>query len=222
MTKRIFISRKLLSDSPFHDLISEGIEIYDDSLIEFNALDFKLPKKMYQNLFFYSKKGIFYFFNSQKYDPNISYGVMGESSAIYFKNITGHKPEFVGQGSPKETADSLLTKIKGQNILFVKAKNSISSIQKKLDGNVQSDDLEVYSNDPKIKFELPNCDILIFTSPLNVRTYYSMYHDRGEQVLAIGSTTFKAIFECIHRKVKYPETASEYSLYNLVKSCLIS
>ena len=55
-------------------------------------------------------------------------------------------------------------------------------------------DLVVYKNEIKSNFSIPTCDILAFTSPLNVKAYFQKYALQPKQkVIAIGKTTQKAL-----------------------------
>ena len=98
----LFISRKLSQDSLFDSLVNEGIEIYDESLIDFTAIPFTKPKTDW--IFFYSKKGIDFYFENLDFDPSQSYAVLGSATASYFKIKTNHSVDFIGNNNGEQIA----------------------------------------------------------------------------------------------------------------------
>ena len=91
-------------------------------------------------------------------------------------------------------------------------------MQKALRDKVDSIDLVVYDNLPKPDIVIPPCDILIFTSPLNAKTYFSHYEKLGhQQIVAIGRTTASTINELGIDNVIIPDNPTEEALANLVK-----
>jgi uroporphyrinogen-III synthase len=192
--KRIFISRDLGANSPFRALLGERALIEGQSLVAFEALPIQvLPTCDW--LFFYSKKGIQFGWEALSdlvAAPKVA--VLGQASAEYLSADFGCAADFIGTGAPESTAAAFLALAKGQRVCFVQAKQSRQSVAKLLGQQIQAQSLAVYNNQPKASLELPVCDILVFTSPLNAQAYYQHYQPLPHQkVVAIGQTTAKAL-----------------------------
>ena len=83
---------------------------------------------------------------------------------------------------------------------------------------VQSFDLVVYDNISRTDFNLPTCDMLIFTSPLNAKTYFDKYKKaEGQVIFAIGSTTAATVEKLTGEPALIPENPSEAELAKLVE-----
>ena len=188
---RIFISRDLTPDSSLvQALDSNGDVVHAESLIEFDFVPFNYFP-FCEWIFFYSPRCVHYFFemaDANRY-KNSRFAVMGPGTAraMIERNIV---PDFIGNGIPEQTAESFADEAFEQRALFPQAENSRKSIEKLVSDQVDVIDMVVYSNLPKTEFSVPDCDVLVFTSPLNVRAYFEKYTLNSEQkVIAIGKTT---------------------------------
>lgn len=201
--KKIFISRELTDDSPFsQQLTAVGHEVHGASLLSFTLIPFKsLPAVDW--LFFYSQKGVNFFFeqfdklSDDSRDPKrFRYAALGPATAKALKYFTGADPYFTGTGYPGKTADYLLEIATGDPICFVQASNSRQSMQNILEGQMICENLIVYDNNYRTDFSLPHFDILVFTSPMNAGAYFSKYKlKENQKVFAIGYTTGNALRE---------------------------
>lgn len=165
------------------------------SLIAYSALSFgDLP--MVDWIFFYSKKGVEFFFKGLKTSlpPTIRFATMGAGTANKLIEF-GYQPTFIGTGLPNNTAQLFLKYAATQKVLFPRAITSMRSIQTILEQKLEVYDLVVYTNTIKKSFQIPKVDGLIFTSPLNVHAYFSKYSYEGQFVVAIGPTTAKVLQE---------------------------
>ncbi len=213
----IFISRELHSDSPFNTLRSRW-NIVDCSLLQFETIHFgELPLSDW--IFFYSQKGVFHFF-----DQTSKHDIVGRKIAA-FGPKTAHalmefevSVHFIGTGYADQTAPAFLLLAKGESVIFPRAKTSRKSMQKSLGQTIEAIDLVVYDNKPKEGIMIKPCDILIFTSPLNAKTYFK-YHQKLEtqKVIAIGKTTATTINELGIRQVLVPDQPNEEALLKLVE-----
>jgi len=211
--KKIFISRNLNKKSPFvKALQEEKVEIIGKGLIRFSAINFNTVPD-HDWLFFYSKNGFKYFEKALKkaniQRPSSSkWASFGISTAQLLPEI-----DFVGSGDPQRTANAFLKKAENQKVLFIQARNSQRSIQKILDSKIQAMELAVYKNTPKKKFDIPSCEILCFTSPLNAKAYFSKYAlQKKQKVISIGKTTANALTELGIKKVVLADNPSEIGL----------
>lgn len=218
-TKRIFLSRALSENSPFIQLSEYGYEIIAKSLIEFKQIDFtEHPKTDW--IFFYSKRGVEYYFNQKKLDKSIEYAVMGPGTASAFYRMTGMSPKFTGQGNPKIISETFKQFESGKSILFVKAEDSKDSVQELIGATMSILELVVYENKKKTNLNIQKCDILVFTSPKNFEAYIACHELTDEKVIAIGQTTSTFIERQTDLIVPYCENPSEQNLLSLVKDQL--
>ncbi len=199
---KIFISRPLKKNSPFRAMLQEsGMEIIGQSLLQFSPILFKdIPPAEW--VFFYSKKGVDFFMEQvqqslifQKKVSTLKWAVMGKGTAAALSKYK-YKANFVGTGHPSNTATQFSSIAAKQKVLFIRAQHSQKSIQKLLNKQITSIDLVVYDNRIIRNFQLPHCDYLVFTSPLNAVAYYQKYAiDKSQKVIAIGNTTAIALNE---------------------------
>lgn len=213
--KRIFISRDLENESPFHILKKQGYEIISRSLITFKALE--ITEKISSDwIFFYSKNGVKFFFQSQEYSTDYQYAVMGPGTAAKFYQVTGRSPKYTGNGNPQDVADNFIRYEKEKSMTFAKAKNSLGSIREILEGHMDCSDVEVYNNVIAEDLEIPKCEFLIFTSPLNTRAYFQNYSYENQVMVAIGKSTAECIKEITGVQVDYCDEPSETNMYQLL------
>ena len=108
---KIFISRQLQKESIFRKRLQEsGFEVLAQSLIDFFPESFlKLPQADW--LFFYSKKGVQFFFKNKpkNFSKKTKWAAMGEgtATALAHQNIS---LDFIGDGSPETTAMNFFKK----------------------------------------------------------------------------------------------------------------
>lgn len=219
----LFISRKLSAQSLFHSFEKKGIHVFDESLIEFTPIQFVKPETKW--LFFYSKKGIKYYFDSYSYDKNQKYAVLGASSGEYFNTKTQHIPNFIGDNNSKNIAELITKKIDSDSITFIKAKNSLGSVEHYLDASTNHLALAIYNNKIKEgasidKLNIPTCDVIVLTSPLNAEAWFAIQPFTNEKIIAIGSTTASKIESIVGNKVPYCQNPSEEDLFALVNEIL--
>ncbi len=216
--KKVFISRAISSDSIFYKMLTaNGFEVFGESLVDFALSPFAvLPPADW--LFFYSKNGVRYFF--QQISPEKIAGIKlaaigpGTASAI---EAAIRPPDFTGDGDPETTAALFLKTAAGRRVLFPRARESRQSIQKLLSPHLTVLDLVVYKNSPRRDLDLPEFDVLAFTSPMNARAYFAKKRwNKNQKVAAIGRTTKKALMKLGIDEVLLAENPSEESLAAVV------
>lgn len=218
----IFISRGLSSSSFFKKkLEAKGFIINGKSLLKFSALPFSsIPKSDW--IFFYSKNGVKFFFegliaSGKSIPENVQWGTIGKGTAKALKNKIPIV-DFIGDGNTLKTAADFLKVAKNKTITFPQAKHSRKTIQSLLGKNIISKDLIVYKNEAKKQVNIPDCKILVFTSPMNVKAYFKkkeLFED--QKVFALGRTTAKTLVSIGIEDFNIAEEPSEESL---VKSIL--
>lgn len=193
---KIFITRQLKLDSIFKtQLQALGHQVFGESLIEFNAVDVDALKGE-EWLFFYSKRGVYYLLESHKPSTlsNYNLATIGEGTAAYLAENYELKANFIGSGDPQHTATDFLKVAKGQRVGFIRARQSKMSVQQLLESELIIHDYVVYDNKIRQNLDLPETQIVIFTSPMNAEAYY---HASGfpsqNYYIAIGKTTAKKL-----------------------------
>ncbi len=189
--KKIFISRKLLPDSPFNILLKDqNHQVIDQSLIQITQIRFSYTPQT-KWIFFTSKNAIDYFFAQNPDLPMaVKFGVISDASAKHLLkyDITA---DFIGKGIDLgNIAKEFREILQNDSVLFPQAIDSYQTIQKQLAFTNTCYNLYVYKTNIKTDFDIPYSDILIFTSPSNVTSYYNKYEpDPRQIVIAMGTTT---------------------------------
>lgn len=188
--KKIFITRHLDADSVFNKTLRlNGFEVIGQSLVKFSPVSFgKLPSADW--IFFYSKNAVRFFLAGLNHQTILGYktAALGAGTANVLAEA-GYTPDFIGNGDPSAVAESFLQVAEKQRVLFPRASDSRQSVQRLLGNRVKAEDLVVYENIAKQEFQIPDCQLLAFTSPLNAKAYFSKYRPKGEVVIAIGEAT---------------------------------
>ncbi|MEM6317658.1 MAG: uroporphyrinogen-III synthase [Bacteroidota bacterium] len=219
---KVFISRDLKKDSPFQQILTQAnFLVYGKNLLQFHPVKFSLPAT-FDWLFFYSKNGVQFFLQSLPDRALIDtkkIATIGKGTADFAEEL-GLSVNFVGTGQPITTAKNFEKVASHQKVLFPRAKYSRQSIQKLLlTSSIECLDLVIYENIPKDHFSVPNCDILVFTSPLNAISYFQQYtYKNSQHLVAIGKTTENALIQLGHKNVLTATQPTEKALAELVLS----
>ena len=211
----------MAAESLFHDFEKEGINVFSESLLKFTPIPFVKPNTDW--IFFYSKKGVDFFFQANAYDATQKYGVMGASTGIHFTSKTQKTPDYIGNNNGSEIAIELGQILADRSITFIKAKNSISGVEKHLVSTDNRYGLAIYNNevlseDTIESFGIPKCEIVVLTSPKNAEAWFKFRQHTNESVFAIGETTARTIKQLVNQNVPFCKEPSEVELYNLVKA----
>ena len=195
MTKKVFISRSLEADSYFKRAIEiQGGKVYAQSLLKLVPQPLNgFPKTEW--IFFTSKNGVRYFFEqSPKLKKNTKIAAIGQSTAQAIRQY-GHSPAYVGRGINTSNIAQEFTQIAAnQSVLMPQARHAIVNVRNIIAQKAKVHPLTVYNNEPLTSFDIPVCDLLVFTSPMNAQTYFAKYDLQPHQkVIAIGQTTGKAL-----------------------------
>ncbi len=195
----VFISRNLGKDSEFRTILTtKGFEIYDYSLIDFQAVYFDtIPTSNW--IFFYSQQGVKFFFEgltkivTQNPFFYVRLAAIGAGTAKALEKY-GYTAHFIGSGNPDTTASQFLSVAQNSTVLFICASNSKHSIEKKVSNKIKCFNLITYINLPKTDCRMLSQHFLVFTSPLNVEAYFNKHQIQPHQkIVAIGETTAAAL-----------------------------
>jgi uroporphyrinogen-III synthase len=215
---RVFISRFLRADSPFWQL-GDDWQIVHQSLVAFSPVPFVLPAR-FDWVFFYSAQAVHSFFEGlqQPLSPALRWAALGPGTARALQD-RGLVADFVGDGVATTLAAEFVARAKGCRVLFPQAQHSRQALEKIIAGEVDSYPLVVYDNQPGMAFEIPYCDYLIFTSPMNAQAYYNRYTQQpGQQVIAIGQPTAEKLLALGIADAATANEPSEASLVELLLS----
>ena len=213
----VFITRDLPADSIFyHELTALGHTVIGRSMLRFEGLPFAtIPACNWW--FFYSPRGVRYFYDSLSASASgKKIATIGARTAEAVRE-RGGAVHFTGIGSPEEIAREFRQQLHpSETVLFVRAEESRRSVQQYLPTDRQ-EDLIVYRSLP-IPREIPPAELLVFTSPLNYRSFLksNTIHPR-QRIIAIGPTTAAAIGKRCNAVAPRPE---ERFLTDFVKTFL--
>lgn len=147
---------------------------------------------------------------------------MGRPTADSASQYTDHAFDFIGTGNPDQVAAQLQSSIVNATILFVKAKYSKSSIEKKTTSRQQIP-LIVYDNSLVENMPpIPDVDIAVLTSPLSAQAYLDVYGiPTNATILTIGPTTAASIQDKVSN-IKIAKTPTESALAVALHDIIVS
>lgn len=218
--RSVTISRNTFPNSPIRKFCEDrSLHLYDQSFIDFEAIPFDtIPQSEW--LFFYSKKGATYFFDQWRGKPSEilqKIGCMGVPTANVVQAKLHREVNFIGSGTTEEIAEQLLQQYP-KSITFIRADNSLKSIQTIVQDKTKCLDLVVYRSYIIPDLIIPSSDIVIFTSPLNVESFFKDHNLNDVQyVIAIGSTTKSVLQNYYKGVIHIPKEASEIEIVNLLQ-----
>ncbi len=216
--KKVFITRTLTEKSAFkNELEAQGFQTDGSSMVKFSSMDFDFDAPS-DWLFFYSKTAVKYFFKKVKPEQvkDKKIATFGSSTAKALAEFD-LKADFHGKGDSTAVAKEFLQIANGQTVAFPRAKSSLKSIQKKIADKTNIVDIPVYKNVPKEKTQSSDADFLVFTSPLNARTYFNNHPaNENQHIIAIGQTTGKALISLTKNKVYVSDISTEENLVKMV------
>jgi hydroxymethylbilane synthase len=217
VTKSIFISRVLSENSPFMKLKEYDIKVTDESLIEISQIRYSYTPQT-KWIFFSSKNAIKYFFaQSPQLPDDVLYGVISNASSIYLSTF-GKIASFIGQGvDVVKIGKDFRDVLKNDSILFPQAIDSLQTIQKQIAFANTSYNLYVYKTTIKADSIIPFTDVVIFTSPSNVKAYFIKNKITVKQiVIAMGNATRYALSEYNVTNILTPKVFNESALLDLI------
>ena len=128
------------------------------------------------------------------------------------------KIDFIGDSvNINEVGKEFVKKVNDGTCLFPVSNISKRTIQKYFPNQENTYDLIVYKTIEKNNFHDPKADVLIFTSPSNVRAYFSRLElKEGQSVVSIGPTTQKELKKFGIHNYKMPKSTGELGLIDLI------
>lgn len=216
MKPSIFISRDRKRSKAFIEIIEDhAARIICESLLNFSLLKSTgLPKDGW--IFFYSQTGVDFFLKQHSPAEVLANKLMiasfGPKTGKFLVD-KGLTPNFIGTGEAKSTAALFLKFDDISNVCFIKGRHSKESLTPLLEDAATLSSINVYDNSSKEHLDIPTSDILVFTSPLNLETYYSHYAlEISQKVVTIGISTAVAGLNKGIEEVHIPDEPSLESL----------
>lgn len=217
-SKIIFISRDIKEESELMALLKKsGHQVHAESLIHIDQVRYSYTPQT-DWIFFSSKNAIRYFFAQQPdLKDTVKFGVMSPSSAKY---LLRHEKtaSFIGEGvDVTAIAKQFAAFVKDETVLFPQALDSLQSIQKQLSFTNNCFNLFVYKTTLRTDFIIPEADLLVFTSPSNVRAYFETYKFNSYQlIIAIGMATAGELKNYGIKDPAIPEAFTEKGLLDAI------
>jgi uroporphyrinogen-III synthase len=146
------------------------------------------------------------------------FGVLGRGSEDALRYF-GKKADFNGEEEgidTKDIAKEFALVANGSRVLFPSAKGSLRTIQKALSADTKIVELTVYETVPEEDVSQSYAEVLIFTSPSNVESYFvNNLLEPDQQVICIGKSTGKK-FDEMGVKYALPYSPDEVGLSEAV------
>ena len=207
--KRAFVTRSFRKKDPIEALLrEEGYEVQGWSMLSFKAVPDQTLPAACDVVFAYSGNGVRFLRDDlaqQLKEKKRLVAAMGKATAEAWER-RGFSCFFVGKGAPVDVASAFaktLDKLvesplqsieKGKlkpKICFLEATTSQQSIQRLLEDKIEATSLKCYENSIDSRAEIPVCDLLFLTSPLNAKAALSQLPagKKTPRLWCIGTTT---------------------------------
>ena len=173
MKKRIFISKNSDDCEPLvHYCNQNKLDLTAQSLIEFEAIPFKIESN-FDIVFFSSIRSAQFYFEKAAKKSTIIYACIGETTNSKLKKL-GIDCEFVGKeaGNPKKTAEEFKNWVKNRIVFFPQSNLSLGTFSAILPENQVVKQVVYQTN--LIERKIENCQIYIFTSPSNLDAFLTI------------------------------------------------
>jgi uroporphyrinogen-III synthase len=191
MKKRIFISKNSDDCEPLvHFCNQNKLDLTAQSLIEFEAIPFKIESN-FDIVFFSSIRSAQFYFEKAAKKSSIIYACIGETTNSKLKKL-GIECEFVGKeaGNPLKTAAEFKNWVKNRIVFFPQSNLSLGTFSAILPENQVLKQV-VYKTKLK-EIEISKCQIYIFTSPSNLDAFLIINEIiEDSKVIVWGNSTFE-------------------------------
>jgi hydroxymethylbilane synthase len=217
----VLITRDLSNDSFFKNVLEgNGYHVEGISFIETKKIGFTdVPKTDW--IFFASSNAVEHFFSQNpELKSKTKFGVIGKTTEQELKKHN-RNAAFVGSVNDTKAVGKKFAKAVGtETVLFPQAKGGLRTIQQQFENAEQVIDLAVYETVKKENATLPKVNIVVFTSPSNVTSFFEKVKlSKNEKVIAIGKSTEKKLKEFGIENCILPASFDEVGLAEAVFSC---
>ncbi len=217
----VLITRDLKEDSFFKNVLEgNGYKVEGVSFIETKKVNIlSVPQADW--VFFASSNAVDYFFNQNpELKAKTKFGVIGKSTEQELKKHN-RNAAFVGSVNDTKVVGKKFAKTVGdETVLFPQAKGGLRTIQQQFEDASKLTDLVVYETVKKENAKLPDAEILVFTSPSNVESFFEKTKiSPSQKVIAIGKSTEKKLTEHGVENCLLPASFDEVGLAEAVFGC---
>ena len=216
--KSVLITRDLKENSFFKNVLEgNGYSIQGISFIETKRVTITdIPPTDW--IFFASSNAVEHFFSQNpELKAKIKFGVLGKSTEQELKKHN-RNAAFVGSINDTKVVGKKFAKIVGEEtVLFPQAKMGLRTIQQQFADATKLFDLIIYETVKKENENIPEVEIVVFTSPSNVESYFEKGKITANQkVIALGKSTENKLKEKGIENCKLPISFDEVGLSEAV------
>lgn len=214
----VLITRDLTEDSFFKNALEHnGYTVHGISFIETKkvAMD-SVPVSDW--VFFASSNAVKFFFEQNpQLKPKTKFGVIGKATEQTLKAYTKNAA-FAGSVNDTKVVGKKFAKAVGdETVLFPQAKGGVRTVQQQFTDSTKLTDLVVYETVKKENTVLPAAEIVVFTSPSNVLSFFEKWNvSANQKVIAIGKSTSAKLAEYGVTDCILPVTFDEIGLAEAV------
>lgn len=216
----VYITRDLREDDFFFQVLKRnGCEVFGRALIEINRITIKtIPDADW--IFFSSKHAVRHFLGQTKLKPGIKIAAVGKATSDELRKFN-LRADFIGGGNDTRITAKQFGAVAGRSkVLFPQAKGSLKTVQQQLP-TATVIDLIVYETISRPADDLPDNDILVFTSPSNLESYLAKKKISPKQkIVAMGHATGSTLKEKGFHSFYSPATFDDAGLAQSVFNCL--
>ncbi len=221
MSSTVFITRHEEEITSLILLVeSSGIAVTARSLIKTSPVHFKQPIPKSDWIFFSSSNGVRHFFNQLKEIPKTKFAAIGTGTADELNKFV--KPDFIGNSIDiMATARQFATLAGNSRILFPGAEKSLQNVQSVFDKK-QIKSLVCYRTE-NAPSGIGYPDVLIFSSPSNVQSFFLMNKLLSfQQAIAYGESTAKELRKYGVENISIPRSLSDKDLLEAINEVVVS
>lgn len=214
----VLITRDLNENSFFKNVLEgNGYTVEGVSFIETKKVEVKnMPQTDW--IFFASSNAVDHFFSQNpELKAKTKFGVIGKSTEQQLKKYD-RNAAFVGSVADTKAVGKKFAKTVGEEtVLFPQAKGGLRTIQQQFEDGSKLTDLVVYETVKKENPKMPKAEILVFTSPSNVESFFEKSKImENQKVVAIGKSTEKKLEEHGVKNCLLPASFDEVGLAEAV------
>ena len=190
----VFVTRFGRKNSYLRNVLEgNGFTLEERALIEIVPV----PLKSFPNVewvFFASKHAVKNFFAQNPQIGTVKYACVGRVTSDELR-LFGKRADFVGSSTDTRMIGKQFASMAGNaKVLFPQAKGSMRSIQQQFVKPENVIDLIVYETLKKNEGEMPEAEIIVFTSPSNVEAWFETYSfPKNKKAIAMGDATAHAL-----------------------------
>ncbi|CAN5307327.1 hypothetical protein BH09BAC5_BH09BAC5_18890 [soil metagenome] len=216
----VYITRDLRDDDFFFNVLKQnGCEVFGRALIEIKRIPLKLiPDTDW--VFFSSKHAVRHFLGQTKLKPGMKFAAVGKATSDELRKFN-LRADFIGGGNDTRITAKQFGAVAGRSrVLFPQAKGSLKTVQQQL-STATVIDLVVYETIQRPADDLPEADVLVFTSPSNLEAFLEKKKILPHQkIVAMGHATGNTLKEKKYLSYYSPATFDDAGLAQSVFNCL--